>query len=46
MAELYEAFLLRTAAGAVAGPLRGTDQAGKEESLHPSSDSLMDMPLP
>ncbi|GAA1377799.1 hypothetical protein GCM10009597_26520 [Peribacillus frigoritolerans] len=46
MAELYEAVLLRAAAEAVAGPLRKTDQAGQEESLHPSSDSLTDMLLP
>ena len=46
MAELYEAVLLRAAAVAAAGPLRRMDQAGQEESLHPSSDFLMDMALP
>lgn len=46
MAELYEAVLLRAAAVAAAGPLHRTDQAGQEESLHPSSDFLMDMALP
>lgn len=44
MAELYEAVLLRAAA--VAAARRKTDQAGQEESLHPSSASLTDMPLP
>jgi hypothetical protein len=44
MAELYEAVLLRAAA--VAAAVRRTDQAGQEESLHPSSDFLMDMALP
>lgn len=46
MAELYEAVLLRAAAVAAAGPLHRTDQAGQEESLHPSSDFLMDRALP
>jgi hypothetical protein len=46
MAELYEAVLLRAAAVAAAGPLHRTDQAGQEESLHPSSDFLMDRAVP
>ena len=45
MAELYEAVLPRAAAVAAAGSLRTTDQAGREEPLHPSSDFLMDMAL-